>query len=238
MLSFVTKDLCFMSENRPASSLSQDGFEIHRGVFSADEVEVLKSEADRVATEAGSACVRNLNARSELFRELANSAKLRKIFPSAPLSTVRSLLFDKTPEENWPVAWHQDLTIATKAEIPCEGYGPWSVKDGVPHAHAPVDLLSQMVTARIHLDPTPAENGALMVIPGSHQMGRIPSEAISDTAAITSITCECQPGDVLLMSPLILHASRKSHIPNRRRILHFEYAPPNALDPRLAWHED
>jgi ectoine hydroxylase-related dioxygenase (phytanoyl-CoA dioxygenase family) len=225
-----------MSENKRASGLSQDGFEIHRGVFSADEVEALRAEADRVANEAGSACVRNLNSRSELFRELSNSPMLREIFPSTPLSTVRSLLFDKTPQENWPVDWHQDLTIATKSEICCEGYGPWTVKDGVPHAHAPVDLLSQMVTARIHLDPTDAENGALMVVPGSHQMGRIPSELISEITS-SSVTCECQPGDVLLMSPLILHSSRKSSIPNRRRILHFEYAPPNALDSRLCWHE-
>ncbi|MFN7342118.1 MAG: phytanoyl-CoA dioxygenase, partial [bacterium] len=114
--------------------LTQDGFEIHRSVFSAVEIEALREEADRVAGEAGSACVRNLNARSELFRELSNSPKLREIFPKALYLTVRSLLFDKTPQENWPVAWHQDLTIATKAEISCEGYGPWSVKDGVTHA--------------------------------------------------------------------------------------------------------
>ncbi len=89
-------------------SLARDGFEIHRGVFSVDEIEALREEADRVASEAGSACVRNLNARSELFRELSNSTKLIEIFPSSLLSTVRSLLFNKTPQENWPVAWHQD----------------------------------------------------------------------------------------------------------------------------------
>ncbi|MES2982035.1 MAG: phytanoyl-CoA dioxygenase family protein [Verrucomicrobiota bacterium] len=217
--------------------LIQDGFEIHRGVFSMDEIEALREEADRVATEAGSACVRNLNVRSELFRELCHSPELREIFPSAPLSTVRSLLFDKTPQENWPVAWHQDLTIAVASEISCEGYGPWTVKDGVPHAHAPIELLQQMVTARIHLDPTHAENGALMVAQASHLLGKIPAASIPNLISESAFTCICEPGDVLLMSPLLLHSSHRSTKPNRRRILHFEYAPPNALDPRLTWHE-
>ncbi|MCE2959810.1 MAG: phytanoyl-CoA dioxygenase family protein [Akkermansiaceae bacterium] len=217
--------------------LTQDGFEIHRSVFSAVEIEALREEADRVAGEAGSACVRNLNARSELFRELSNSPKLREIFPKALYLTVRSLLFDKTPQENWPVAWHQDLTIATKAEISCEGYGPWSVKDGVTHAHAPTGLLQQMVTARIHLDPTHEENGALMVVPASHLLGKIPAASIPDLMMKPAFNCVCEPGDVLLMSPLLLHSSHRSTKPSRRRILHFEYAPPNALDPRLAWHD-
>jgi hypothetical protein len=226
-----------MSERKRAISLSQDGFEIHRGVFSADEIEVLREEADRVATEAGSACVRNLNSRSERFRKLSNSPKLMGILPNASFSAVRSLLFDKTPLENWPVAWHQDLTIATKAEISCEGYGPWSVKDGVTHTHAPIELLRQMVTARIHLDHTDEENGALIISPASHQFGKISSAAIPEMIAESAYTCVCEPGDVLLMSPLLLHSSHRSAKPSRRRILHFEYAPPNALDPRLAWHE-
>lgn len=226
-----------MFENELMRSFTQDGFEIHRGVFSADEIGTLREEADRVATEAGSACVRNLNARSEVFRKLSNSSKLREIFPRAPLSAVRSLLFDKTPQENWPVAWHQDLTIATSSEIPCEGYGPWTVKDGVTHAHAPTELLQQMMTARIHLDPTHAENGALMIARASHLLGKIPAASIPELISESAFTCICEPGDVLLMSPLLLHSSHRSTKPNRRRILHFEYAPPNALDPRLTWHE-
>jgi hypothetical protein len=219
------------------TSLIQDGFEIHRSVFSVAEIEALREEADRIAAEAGSACVRNLNARSEVFREISNSSKMREIFPQTAFSTVRSLLFDKTPQENWPVAWHQDLTIATKAEVSCTGYGPWSVKDGVVHAHAPNELLQRMITARIHLDPTHAENGALIVVPASHLLGKIPAASIPKLVSKSAFTCVCEPGDVLLMSPLLLHSSHRSTEPNHRRILHFEYAPPDTLDPRLAWHE-
>jgi ectoine hydroxylase-related dioxygenase (phytanoyl-CoA dioxygenase family) len=94
-----------------------------------------------------------------------------------------------------------------------------------------------MVTVRIHLDPTGQENGALRVIAGSHLHGRLSPESIAELTAGGAYTCDCQPGDVLLMSPLILHSSKRSARPDRRRILHFEYAPTDALDPRLAWHE-
>lgn len=217
------------------TSLANHGYEIHREIFTSDEIVFLKNEADRVATEIGSVCVRHLRDRSIIFRELSISEKIHDLLPAKNLRPVRSILFDKTPAENWPVAWHQDLTICTKGEIPTEGYGPWSVKDGVPHVQPPIELLQAMVTARIHLDLTDSTNGALMVIPGSHLHGRIPT---SSTAAFTSShTCECQPGDVLLMSPLILHTSRRSSIPNRRRIIHFEYASSNSLNARLEWHE-
>ncbi|MCC6427704.1 MAG: hypothetical protein IT435_12895 [Phycisphaerales bacterium] len=36
--------------------------------------------------------------------------------------------------------------------------------------------------------------------------------------------CEVLAGGVLLMRPLVLHASRKSARPRHRRILHLEYA--------------
>lgn len=219
------------------NSLARQGFQIHPGVFGAEEIRQLREEADRVASVAGSACVRHLRDRSGLLRDLARSPRILGLLSNADLQPVRSILFDKTPSENWPVAWHQDLTICTQAEIPCEGYGPWSVKDGVPHVQPPVTLLEQMVTVRIHLDPTAVDNGALKVIPGSHLHGRLDQASVTEFAEGEIFTCECQPGDVLLMSPLILHSSRRSDTPSRRRILHFEFAPPDALDSRLTWHE-
>jgi ectoine hydroxylase-related dioxygenase (phytanoyl-CoA dioxygenase family) len=219
------------------NSLIRYGFQMHPGVFAEDEIHLLREEADRVAADAGSACVRRLCERSDMFRDLARSSEIRSLLPHPDLQPVRSILFDKTPSENWPVAWHQDLTICTQAETPCDGYGPWSCKDGVPHVQPPLALLASMVTVRIHLDPTGGENGALRVIPSSHLHGRLNQESIAALTAGGAHTCECQPGDVLLMSPLILHSSKRSSRPDRRRILHFEYAPTDALAPRLTWHE-
>jgi hypothetical protein len=217
--------------------LSQSGFQIERGVFSADEIGELRSEADRVAKEAGSVCVRHLNARSGLFTRLSCSDTLLNLMGGSVVVPVRSILFDKTPHQNWPVAWHQDLTISVGGKMMAAGYGPWSVKDGVVHVQPPSALLEQMITVRIHLDETSAGNGALKVIPGSHQLGKIPAESIRAHAEGSHVVCECEPGDVLLMSPLLLHASSRSVTPSRRRIVHIEYAPPLALEKGLIWHE-
>ena len=217
--------------------LAPEGFQIHRAIFSLAEIQVFRNEADQIAKTASSVCVRNISSLSRIFATLSRHPRLLALLPAANLIPVRSILFDKTPEENWPVAWHQDLTIATKSRQDCESYGPWSVKDEIPHTHAPASLFEQMATIRIHLDPTGSENGALLVSPRTHLLGKIPSATIPDLVENSAETCECQSGDVLLMSPLILHSSKRSTRPNRRRILHFEYAPPDALDSRLTWHE-
>jgi hypothetical protein len=159
-------------------SLIHDGFEIHRGTITATHLASLRAEADSVAATAGSACVRHLRSRSRTFNELATSELVYTLIPG-DLRPVRSILFDKTPDENWPVAWHQDLTISVSEERQIHGYGPWSRKDGIPHVQPPLALLRQMVTFRLHLDDTPESNGALRVIPGSHDRGRIFAETLS-----------------------------------------------------------
>lgn len=217
-------------------SLVQDGFEIHRGFLSDSLLAALREEADSVATAAGSACVRHLRGRSQVFDELGVSNLIFSLIPRN-CSPVRSILFDKTPDENWPVAWHQDLTIAVAEEREVPGYGPWSRKDGVPHVQPPASLLENMVTIRLHLDDTPGSNGALRVIPGSHRRGRIPAEVVASMDKDDAMVCECVAGDAILMSPLLLHSSLRSAAPTRRRVIHFEYARPMDLDPSLRWFE-
>lgn len=218
------------------SLFQTDGYEVHRNLFAGEEIEEFRLEADKVSRTAGSACVRHLRERSGLFRNLALSPRILRLIPES-LAPVRSILFDKTPDENWPVPWHQDLTIAVAEEKNIPGYGPWSRKDGAVHVQPPATLLQRMATVRIHLDDTSSENGALRVVPGSHLFGKIPSEAAAARVGDLTVTCECLPGDILVMSPLILHSSRKSLRPHRRRILHFEYARLEDLDSLLNWHE-
>ena len=217
-------------------SLATDGYEIHRAVLSDPEVAQLRKEAEAVATAAGSACVRHLRERSSIFDSLSVSPALLSLIPVG-LRPVRSILFDKTESENWPVLWHQDLTIAVAEERELPGYRPWSHKDGSPHVQPPVSLLEGMVTIRLHLDETSATNGALRVIPGSHRNGRIAGDRLRDFDKDGAVTCECSPGDALLMAPLILHSSRRSESPARRRVIHFEYAHDADLDPSLRWFE-
>ena len=217
-------------------TLKTDGYEIIRSVLSEDKVAELRIEADRVVAQANSVCVRHLRANSKVFDELSASEKILNLISSG-LSPVRSILFDKTPLENWPVAWHQDLTIAVEDKEDVDGYGPWSFKDGVVHVQPPVDLLNNMATIRIHLDETPESNGALRVVPATHNLGKIASKDIKRYTGGSSVTCNCSAGDVLLISPLILHSSRRSEVPERRRVIHFEYACLCDLDSQLTWHE-
>ena len=84
--------------------------------------------------------MRNLLRLVPAVRELAASAAVRRIVepvlgPAARV--VRGLLFDKTPEANWKVAYHQDLSIAVRERRDVAGYGPWSEKAGVEHVQPP-----------------------------------------------------------------------------------------------------
>lgn len=215
-------------------TFQKDGFEIHRAVFSAKEIGALGLEANRLQGESETACVRDIIPKSVLFNQLSTNPKLIPIIPEG-LSPVRSILFDKTPKENWPVLWHQDLTIALKQKKEVCGYGPWSIKNGIPHVQPPLELLQNMATLRIHLDDTPEKNGALLVMPKSHLRGKVPSVEIKEHINDSAFICECKAGDILLMSPLLFHSSQKSKDPGNRRIIHFEYAKRSDLDSRLVW---
>lgn len=149
---------------------------------------------------------------------------------------VRALLFDKTPERNWKVRWHQDLTVTLQERREAEGFGPFTVKGGVVHAHAPRWLLERMVALRLHLDPCGEEHGPVRVIPRSHRGGVLPpAEVEAWRAREGAVTCTAAAGDVLAFHPLLLHASSPALRPSRRRVLHLEYAAA-ALPGGLAWH--
>ena len=104
-------------------------------------------------------------------------ADLASSLAGKPARLVRILAFDKTPELNWGVPWHQDRTIAVKARRDMPGYGPWSMKGGVPHVEPPAALLEAMFTLRFHVDDCGPANGPLKTIPGSHKLGRLPVAA-------------------------------------------------------------
>jgi len=198
----------------------------------------LQSLRDAVAG-LDAAGVRHLGAKVAAVGELAASAAVRDVVtavlgPQARL--VRSLFFNKDAEHNWHVSWHQDLTIAVVARHEVAGFGGWSVKESVPHVQAPSALLERMLTLRVHLDAADACNGALWVAPGSHRCGQIRDESAVLQQCRTQV-CAVAAGDALLMRPLLLHASRKSTSHRPRRVVHLEFAAPDALPAPLQWAE-
>jgi hypothetical protein len=106
-----------------------------------------------------------------------------------------------------------------------------TVKAGVPHVEAPVEILASMVTVRIHLDAMDNKNGPLRVVPGSHLMSS------SDRNKEEGISIHCNAGDVFLMRPLLPHSSSQcvaDHSGNRR-IVHLEYARGPILPDGFDW---
>jgi ectoine hydroxylase-related dioxygenase (phytanoyl-CoA dioxygenase family) len=149
---------------------------------------------------------------------------------------VRAIFFDKTPKANWKVTWHQDLTIAVQKRREVEGFGPWSEKAGVPHVQPAMSILKNMLTLRIHLDESSAENGTLSIIPGSHRLGRIsPAQIQTLRKTKSTILCSVPKGSVMFMRPLLLHASKAGINPSHRRVLHFEYSA-ESLPGGLEWY--
>lgn len=150
---------------------------------------------------------------------------------------MRGILFDKTPDANWKVAWHQDLSIAVRAKHDALGYGPWSVKAGIPHVQPPVNVLRSMLTVRLHLDECDERNGPLQVLPGSHVDGVLaPAEIETWRQRIKPVACLVPAGGALLMRPLILHASSPAKRPTHRRVIHIEYAAAELAD-GIEWYD-
>jgi ectoine hydroxylase-related dioxygenase (phytanoyl-CoA dioxygenase family) len=215
-----------------------DGFAIIHDVLSASEVgPLIEVTSETIAPRRGG--VRNLLALDAVAR-LAESPAIRRFVepvlgPTA--RAVRGTLFDKTPEANWKVPWHQDLSIAVEQKMHLEGYGPWSVKAGVVHVQPPADILEKMLAVRIHLDDCLEENGPVRVIPGSHRLGRLNVDQIGEiTAHAEAVSCPVRAGGVLLMRPLILHASSASQAPLHRRVIHIDYASVD-LPAGLSWFQ-
>jgi len=141
---------------------------------------------------------------------------------------VQCTYLDKSPLRNWRVAFHQDVAVPTAHRSHHPELGAWSEKEGHLFVQAPVSLLTQLLAVRVHIDPATTSNGPLRLIPGTHNSGRVtPAQIQQARSTVEEVVCSAQPGDVLLMRPLILHASSKGTVPVRRRVLHFLFAPPD-----------
>ena len=218
-------------------SISTSGWAVTEPILDSAMIAELR---DCVAdfAQAGRGGARNLLDDSRI-RAVAATAALRTLAASVlgpSCFAVRALFFDKTPETNWKVVWHQDLTVAAAQRHDVPGYGPWSEKAGIAHVQPPVEVLEHMLALRVHLDPCTKENGPVRVIDGTHRLGRLSSVAIDMLRAERSESvCLVREGGVLAFRPLILHASSPATQPAHRRVIHIEYAARPLASP-LVWH--
>jgi hypothetical protein len=226
--------------NQVARNIEEKGFALIDNAVPLDVTrQLLEATQNALELRRGEMhAMRHLLERVPAVREWCNNAATRgfiepllgKCFP------VRGILFDKTPEANWKVVWHQDLTIAVREKRDVPDFGPWSEKEGVVHVQPPVRVLERMVTMRLHLDACHEANGPLRVLPGSHCKGRLDAAAIVEwrTRGVEE-SCLLPSGGVLLMKPLLLHASSPAQTPQHRRVIHIEWACEELPD-SLQWH--
>jgi ectoine hydroxylase-related dioxygenase (phytanoyl-CoA dioxygenase family) len=83
-----------------------------------------------------------------------------------------------------------------------------------------------MRNCRIFDDRTTSEDGPLEIFPGSHRRGRIEQAEIPAATANGNwlpLTGAC--GDLMVLSPLLLHRSRRATTPSGRRVLQLECMP-------------
>ena len=148
---------------------------------------------------------------------------------------VRAILFDKSAATNWSLGWHQDRTICVKERRDVAGFDAWTVKSGMQHVAPSFDLLSRMITLRIHLDDVPGTNAPLLIAPGSHKFGRVAEADIDRVVrACGAVPCTAEAGDVWLYATPILHASDAARAPTRRRVLQVDFSA-DALPDGLEW---
>lgn len=229
-------------------NVERDGFSIVGSVLDdqaiahvSEAINGLSESSSLLQRRGGVFAVRNLLSVVPEIAALADSALLRGLV--APILgdkflAVRGILFDKIPEANWKVPWHQDLTIAVQEQIETQGYGPWTMKAGVLHVQPPAAILEKMISVRLHLDPCDETNGALRVAPGSHKAGRIAEEEIpSLRTRLGERVCAVDRGGALVMRPLLLHASSPSHSPAHRRVVHLDFAAAE-LPNGMRWYSE
>lgn len=221
------------------------GYSIIRDIYSNDEISSIIESIQNHKTDNKNTIDTNslyairqlINYKPEIKNIVFNNRLkivLNKLFSSDYFLT-KAIYFDKPPLSNWFVSYHQDLSISVDKKSITEGYKNWTFKNGQYGVQPPVNILENTVTVRIHLDDTTKENGALRVIPKSHIKGVIRIDSENFNIKDEKI-CELNKGDIMLMKPLLLHASSKTTNKKRRRVIHLEFNDSTLHEP-LEWLE-
>jgi hypothetical protein len=231
--------------NYKKEQLLTNGFIVISNIFSTEEIENI------IAT------IETADTSKPTFRKSSDLFAIRQFLKEVPQTlplifieklnglineifgcdyfVAKSIYFDKPEASNWFVSYHQDLTISVDKKLEVEGFGPWTIKQGQFAVQPPLSILQNNFTIRIHLDDTDENNGALRVIPGSHLEGIYRTETI-DWTKEKEIVCSVPKGGIMIMRPLLLHASGRTTNNKKRRVIHIEFSNQQ-LPSSLQWSE-
>jgi ectoine hydroxylase-related dioxygenase (phytanoyl-CoA dioxygenase family) len=231
--------------NQHRQNISNRGFTVIEDIYSDSEVkkiiEIINSIDDSNPTFRKSNdlfAIRQFLKEIPEIRHAVFNDKLNKIINGLfgnDYFAVKSIYFDKPEESNWFVAYHQDLTISVNKKVDLPGYSSWTNKHNQFAVQPPVDILENNFTIRIHLDDTDENNGALKVISGSHCNGIQRIDGV-DCSSENEYICNVSSGDVMIMRPLLFHASNRTTNDKRRRVIHIEFSNAKLPD-SISWSE-
>lgn len=217
------------------TSFAQDGYAVIDRLLAPQECEALLNHLPaELADTVGSRCLLTAPWCRSLAERLRRHPALAALLPHDSVAT-QCTYFSKSASRNWLVPVHQDLSIGVAERIDHPELSGWSEKEGDWFVQPPLALLAQLVAVRLHLDDCGIDDGPLQVVPGTHRSGRwTPEAAAMARRAAPPVSCLTGAGGVVVMRPLLLHASSKSTGQSRRRVLHLVYGPPS-LPHGLRW---
>lgn len=231
-----------------SAEINSEGFTIINNVYNENEIEKLISLIENVTeNNSDNATFRksqDLFAIRQFHKEVPETLdfifneNLKSIIESnfgTGFFITKSIYFDKPEKSNWFVAYHQDLTISVNKKIEVENFENWTVKQNQFAVQPPKEILEDNFTIRIHIDKTTKDNGALKVINNSHSKGILRIENL-DFEKETETICEVEKGGIMIMKPLLFHASNKTTNNERRRVIHIEFSKQQ-LPAGLEWSE-
>lgn len=200
------------------------GYRLLRRVFDRAEIAALASVLARIPSSAAGRrwAGRDLAALLQMPPMQPVTHKLAELLPD--MAILRAVAFRKDADANWFVPAHQDRSIPVPSVALPPGFDHVTRKADGWQAEAPVELLAKMRNCRIFVDRATIDDGPLEVMPGTHRRGRI------EQAEIPILRGDWLPlvgdaGDAAILSPLLLHRSRRATDPSGRRALQLELIP-------------
>lgn len=225
--------------------LETNGYSVSNGIYSNHEiskmVECIEEYLEKEHTNTSSNSlfsIRQLFIQIPRLKELVINDNFKALVRSVANQhcfITKAIFFSKPSDYNWFVSYHQDLSVNLNRQVTSKNYSKWIKRNGWYSAIPPEEVLKRTTTFRIHLDECNEASGALKVLVGTHKKGvqRIKS---LDRSKIEETVCSVKQGDLMIMKPLLFHASDKTTVPNKRRIIHIELCSKHLPD-NLEWVE-
>lgn len=220
-----------MNYSAIAQAYHQNGFEVVRGLFSADELREVVTEVEGYLAEALSEpepgevqyedgpekslrCVFRMEKRSNYFRKLLGDPRLirvvEELFGGAEVVQDGVMLINKAPHASYDFPYHQD--------------------NAYQFMNPP-----EAVALTLSLDAATAENGTIACLKGSHTIGVLPHQPSGvrgaslglvqspDTVAYPEVALSMRPGEVSLHHVNVIHRTGPNQTGDHRRNLGFAY---------------